>query len=150
MKYIKVYEDINEIESDLKKLLSHFISVLSSFDYDYKSFLDRREWQTEFYKGPEYSFCIEMKVDIFTKKHDIDLSLVQSLATDDEFSFQFSEYLKSINGIKFIKEEKNPFKTNKLGNVYYYTIKGGNVNNIIKQITKEDIELKIMSNKYNL
>jgi hypothetical protein len=103
MKYIKVYEDINEIESDLKKLLSHFISVLSSFDYDYKSFLDRRECQTEFYKGSEYSFCIKMKVDIFTKKHDIDLSLVQSLATDDEFSFQFSEYLKFINGIKFIK-----------------------------------------------
>ncbi len=35
-----MYEDINEIESDLKKLLSHFIKILSSFGYDYKSFLE--------------------------------------------------------------------------------------------------------------
>ncbi len=150
MRYIKMYEDINEIEGDLKKLLSHFITILSSLEYDFKSFLDHREWQTEFYKDSEYSFCIKMKVDIFTKKHDIDLSLVQSLTTDDDFSFQFAEYLKTINGIKFIREEKNPFRTNKLGNQYYYTIKGGNIDNIINQITEKDIELKTMSNKYNL
>jgi YHS domain-containing protein len=150
MKYLRMYEDINEIESDLKKLLSHFIKILSSLGYDYNSYLDRREWQTEFYKGKEYSFCIKMKVDIFTKKHDIDLKLIQSLAYDDEFSVQFADYLKTINGIKFFREEKNPFKTNKLGNTYFYTIKGGNIDNIINQITEKDIELKITSYKFNL
>jgi hypothetical protein len=91
-----------------------------------------------------------MKVDIFTKKHDIDLKLIQSLAYDDEFSVQFADYLKTINGIKFFREEKNPFKTNKLGNTYFYTIKGGNIDNIINQITEKDIELKITSYKFNL
>ncbi len=47
-----------------------------------------------------------MKVDIFTKKHDIDLILIQSLANDGNFSFELADYLKTINGIYFYKEEK--------------------------------------------
>lgn len=149
MRYIKMYEDINEYERDLKKLLSHFISIIEEFGYNGKNYLDRRTWETEYYKGPEYSFCIKLKLDILSKNHDIDLSLIQSLVVDDDFSVQLAEYLKTINGIKFIREDDNPFG-NKLGTRYEYRIKGGNIDKIISQITKEDIELKTMSNKYNL
>jgi len=149
MKYLKYYEDLDTIESDLKKLLSHLASIIKEFGYDESNYKDGRTWETEFYKGPQYSFCIKLKVDFFSKTHDIDLSLIQSIAVDDEFSIQLAEYFKTIGGINFISEDSNPFgKT--LGSKYEYSIKGGNIDNIIKQITKENIELKTTANKYNL
>lgn len=150
MRHIKMYEDINDIEMDLKKLLSHIISILTEFGYSQSNYIDNRTWESEFYKGPEYSFCIKMKVDIFTKKHDIDLKLIQSLATEDDFSNQLAEYLKTISGINFVLKTENPFKSNKLGAEFKYTIKGGNIDKIIKQITKESIELNTTTNNYNL
>lgn len=147
---IKIFEDFEKTDVELKKLISYFQTFIESFGYTVQNYLDRRTWEMEFFNSPSYSFCMKMKIDMFSKNYDIDLTLINSLATDDPFSIQLAEYLKTISGIKFIREEHNPFG-NKLGTKYEYSIKGNiNIDKIINQLNKEDFELKTSSNKYNL
>ena len=73
----------------------------------------------------------------------IDLTVT---GNNNEFAKFFKDYLKTINGIKIIKEEilfKGIWKSE-------YKINNKDVDNIIKQITNDDIEFKLTVNKYNI
>lgn len=145
---IKKFENfMGDSQKDLKKLLSHLITVIKEFGYKENNYIDNSTWETEFYKGSEYSFCIKLKLNY---KNDIDLSLVQSLTNYDNFSNIMSEYLKTIKGVKFIGEEEPVIVNLFIGTRYKYSIKNINVDKVINQITKENINLSITSNKYNL
>lgn len=146
MKYLKQFENFSN-ETELKKLLSHLISVIKEFEYQEKNYLDRGTWETEFYKDSKYSFRIKMKIDIFTKKPYINLKITIPLKFLDPFVNAFGEYLKTIKDMTLIRERENlPWKISELE----FKILDKDVNKIISQITKEDIEFKLLNNKFNI
>ena len=60
----------------------------------------------------------------------------------NDFAVFIQQYFKTITGLELWNENPNFF------NIQYKIT--GNVDDIIKQISKEDIELKMETNKYNL
>lgn len=150
MKYLRIYEHFLNNKDVLKKLHSHIISIINEFGYTHENYLDSGTWETEFYRGEDstYSFCFKFKIDTFSKNHFIKMIIVMSLRNEDPFATFIVDYLKTIKGIKVIKEEYNIGSL--LVNDVEFKILDKDVDKIIKRITKEDIELKLNSNKYNL
>lgn len=136
MKYIKKFED--KID-ELKELLSHFNSFFEEIGYDYKGYIDRGRWISEYYKDDEYMFAL-------TVNKDNNLIFQESLnnSGDDEINY-ISNYLKTINGLKI----QNQTQTNQLFiKIVFYV--SGNVYDIMEQITMDDFLFKQKTIKYNL
>jgi hypothetical protein len=159
---IKTFESFNDSDKELKKLLSHLISVIKEFGYREENYVDRQTWETEFHTDEKYSFCIKLRRNYFNH-NKIDLDLINSLIlpkryaqrnylkNDDIFFDIISEYLKTIPEIKFINQEPSVVITSeKSGAKFLYSIKKSDVDKVIKQISKESIELNISGLKYNL
>ena len=147
-RFIKMYESFFDNQDELKKLHSHIILIMNELGYTYENYLDSGSWETEFYKDTLYSICFKFKIDTFSKNHFIRMITVISLRNTDPFATFIVKYLKTIKGIKVIKEEYN------IGsmpvNDVEFKILDKDVDKIIKQININDIELKFNANKYNL
>ena len=152
MKYIKIFENYDN-QAELKKLLSHLISIIKNYEFREENYLDRGKWETQFYHiskndiAGKYVFSIILSPRIFTNNFSrypfIDLIIK---GNNNDFAIFFKEYLKTLTGIKIIKDEIL-FST-----VWRceYNINNKDVNKVIKQITKENIDLQLNANKYNL
>lgn len=141
MKYIKKFESLLD-ETELKKLNWHLINVIKKFGYENKGYLDRG-WETEFDNNSGYIFKIKLNMNNFSKNLFIQLEINALLI--DTFAQNLIKYLTQIKGIKIIREDL------KVGvNSVYFKIFDKNVDKIINQITKEDLEQFIQSNKFNI
>lgn len=141
MKHIKQFESFFD-ETELKKLDWHLINVIKKFGYENKGYLDRG-WETEFDNNSNTIFKIKLSINNFTKQLYIQLEVNALLI--DTFAQNFIKYLTKIKGIKIIREDL------KVGvNSVYFKILDKDVDKIITQITKEDLEQFILSNKFNI
>lgn len=146
MRYIKQFEKYPTFNIQLdfqKKLLSHITKVFNELGYDYGGFFLGTTHETEFYVSIDGE-----KERAFTIKGDhsvslIFLSVILGIGSlTDELGKFVPTYFKTINGLELYSEHKDFYNT---------TFKiVGDVDNIIEQITAEDIKLKFESNKYNL
>ena len=146
MKHIKQFENFFD-ETELKKLNKHLIDIIKEFGYENKGFLDNG-WETEFDNNSKYIFKIKLNINNF----DADLTnknLFIQLEIDavliDTFAQNLIEYLTQIKGIKILREDRG------VGvNYTIFKIFDEDVDKIINQITKEDLEQFIQSNKFNI
>ena len=139
MKYLKKYENINPRLDDLKKLLDHLTKVIKRFGYDYSNFFEHFKYEVEFRNEKELVFTIEGDFSVSLIYLSVNLRIG---SFDDDLSKFFSEYFKTIDGLTLYNESSSFFVTT-------FRI-DGDVNEIIKQITKEDIEMKYQGNKFNI
>ena len=152
MKYIRIYENYND-ETEIKKLLTHLISIIKSYGFREENWLDNRCWETQFYIDNTYIFRIALKLNIFSSSIRLDviegdapaLPLVEFESTSDFFNF-FIKLLKTINGVTLIEVEEY-FSDLKR---YEYKIDNKNVDTVIKLLTKENFKIAKNSNKYNI
>lgn len=151
MNYLKLYENFNDTENDVKTLLSHLTSTLKDCGYRPENYLNGTKWETEFYNGPKHSFTLELSTNRFytrkSGKNNIDLKIIKSIFNDDEFVEIFTDYLKTIKGMMF-RGEENAIGT-VLGQRFEYNVHV-DVKKIIKQITTANIQIFLDSKKYNI
>lgn len=149
MKYLSIYEDFFNYDTELKKLLIHLTSIIKKYEFREENYLDRGKWETHFYTisknniAGEYVFNIILSINNFSRYPFIDLIVT---GNDNDFAIFFKEYLKTITGIKIIRDEilfSTAWRCE-------YKINNKDVNKVIKQITKENIDLQLNANKYNL
>jgi len=151
MKYIKIFENYDN-QAELKKLLSHLISIIKNYEFSEENYLDRGKWETQFYHiskndiAGKYVFSIILSINNFSRYPFIDLIIK---GKNNDFAIFFKEYLKTLTGIKIIKDEIL-FPTTLMTVKCEYNINNKDVNKVIKQITKENIDLQLNANKYNL
>ena len=143
MKYIKTYEDSfddNPRLPDLLKLITYLKKVFQGFGYtldDWYRNIDMYELYFNFKKGRAFDIIGDYSTTL------IFLKVVMRIASTDDILAKFiPEYFKTIDGLKLYREDKDFFTTT------FQIV--GDVDDIISQITKEDIETKIESIKYNL
>jgi len=60
MKHIKLFENFEE-QIELKKLLSHLISIMEYYGYNAENYIINNRWETEFEKE-KYSFCVKLEI----------------------------------------------------------------------------------------
>ena len=84
-------------------------------------------------QNPDY-----LKTDYFSKNLTIKLTLI--IMKGDVLFDLFKEYLKTIDGIEFVKEEQY----SAFGYQCEYNIENKDVDKIVKQITTEDIDFKLL------
>ena len=139
MKYLKLYEEITNTRlPDLKKLLDHLVEVFTNIGYYHNNFLSD-ELETHFVTKDSGSRIFDLLGDYSSAFIIIKIIIrIASNATDK----QIPEYFKTIDGLKLYSEDKDWYSTT------FQIV--GDVDDIISQITKEDIETKIESIKYNL
>lgn len=146
MKFLKTYDNYipTEYELNLQKLkilIKHFTEIIEKLGFNYENYIDKQKYEVEFNHNFEYIFYLSMEIDIF--KHDnIILKIKNSLKHNFSIVLFIIEYLKNINGIKFINYDNNF--------TYTYQIKIKDVDKIINQVTIEDIKYKLEGDKYNL
>jgi hypothetical protein len=141
MRYIKQFESFFD-ETELKKLNQHLINVIKKFGYENAGFLDSG-WETVFDNNSGVIFKIKLKINNFTNR--VFIELVVNAALIDTFAQNLIKYLTQIKGIKFVREDKGVGT-----NWVYFNILDKDVDKIIKQITKDDLEKFISSNKFNI
>jgi hypothetical protein len=147
MKHLKIYENYIPSEYDvnlekLKILLKHFRIVLEEFGFNYRNYVDGHTYEIEFDdQNDDYVFYLNMKIDSF-QKNNIILQFKKSLAHKNNIVTFITEYLKNINGIKFISYDNSHTYT------YYINIK--DVDKLINQISVNDINFKLNANNYNI
>jgi len=140
MRYIKVFEDFDDNPrlSDLLKLLKHLKYIFQDFGY-----------QLEFWNNDKYeSYFKNKKGRVFDIIGDyssqlIFLKVVMRIESPNDTLAKFiPEYFKTIDGLKLYREDKDFFTTT------FQIV--GDVDDIISQITKDDIEIKLKTKSYNL
>ena len=141
MKHLKTFETKIQDINDFKRLLSHFNYFFEEIGYDFKGFIDRGNWISEYFKDNEYMFSLTVNSNSI-------LIFQESLANagDEEVHF-IGEYLKTLNGLIVSKENDNK-SYSAFKKIAFDVI--GDVDNIIKQITFDDFLLKHDTIKYNL
>lgn len=148
MRYLKTFEtktqdidDLKRLINDFKRLLSHFNYFFEEIGYDFKGFIDRGNWISEYFKDNEYMFSLTVNSNSI-------LIFQESLANagDEEVHF-IGEYLKTLNGLIVSKENDNK-SYSAFKKIVFDVI--GDVDDIIKQITFDDFLLKHDTIKYNL
>jgi len=140
MKYLKTFEkkskNISNVD-DIKKLLSHLIEIFTYYGIDYSNYYENRKYETEFHSSGTTLF--EVSVDTVLGSH---LSI--HIFNGDPFYIFLLFYFKNI------KELKIDFESNT--KIVFDII--GDVDNIIEQITNDDIDsnfkLHNSVNKFNL
>jgi len=147
MKYIKKYESVNPNSrlDELKKLLSHFVSMFKELGYGHQAHYDEYQYVNNFYNQ-------DFKNNFDRRAFDIDgefsnslifLSVTMRIASvDDELVEFIPDYLKTISGLKLYSENPGFFNTQ-------FEIVD-NVDNIIDQISIKDFELKADRKKFNI
>jgi len=141
MKYIKKYEDLNlahEFDiNESKRLLSHLIKIFNEIGYDNSNYYDRGKHESEFFENSHFLFLISVEA-----KYQKILSITISILGNRNETVSFiPKYFDSISGLKKLH--------NSLSDVFDYEIIG-DVDDIIDQISTDNFEIKINSNKYNL
>lgn len=137
---ITLFENFNPMLDEQKKLLSHITKIFNQMGYDYYGYLDRGTFETDYFKTKNNI--------VFNIKGDHSVSLIFLTITlrigsvDDEVAKFVPDYFKTIDGLELYREDKDWFNTT-------FEIVG-NVDDIIKQITVEDFEIKFKSKNYNL
>ena len=153
MKYIKQFENI-ENEVELKKLLSHLCSIIKDYGYAEENYIDNGKWETDFHskesvlKNTKYAFGIKLHTDNFYKRPFINLEITVPLRISDPFAIFFMGYLKTIKGMKIIKEEHISIFSGI--DKIFFKILDKDVDRIIRQINKKDIDSKLELIKYNI
>jgi hypothetical protein len=144
MRYIKTYEDsenIEELKKDLKKLLLHIRRILNNY---YSSTVDFGDDQYSIYFS-NISVPTQRVIDIqgeFSSSLTF-LSITLRIGSIyDDFPKFLQEYFKTISGLELYNESPSFYNTQ-----FKIT---GDMDDIINQISKEDIEIKSNSNKYNI
>lgn len=136
MKYLKTYELLNKLDtSDNPIFIEFMISFITSLDYNLTTNYNIKYGINEicFYKKllsnmVSLQFTIEILEDeLFIKIYG------------NEFKF-IEEYLETIYGLDLIGFEHH---------IYNFEIKG-NIQDIMKQITKEYFYFKRQANKFNI
>jgi len=145
MKHIKTYEDNNYRKDldDLKKLLYHIKTVIDSFDYSSKIEFTDYQYNIGFFKNSNRAAIKMTAMDIggeFSKSLTF-LSITLRIGMNSFTQF-IQRYFKTINGLELYNEKPDFY------NIQYKIT--GDVDDIIKQISKENIELQLNTNKYNL
>jgi hypothetical protein len=144
MKHIKAYEDlenIKELKEDLKRLLLHikyvlkdkYVATINFDDYQYSI------WFSNSSKPEER--VIDIQGEFSSSLTFLSITLRIGSVYDDFPKF-LQEYFKTISGLEL--HSKNPI----FFNITYKIT--DNIDNIINQISKEDMEIKLNSNKYNI
>lgn len=144
MIYIKIYEDFafdfqkreKEI-SQIKNLTSQINDLFIDLGFDNQNYMDFGKYETEFFKNGDYLFAV-----IISYTLDKRIIFKKSLANENIMVDFIPEYFKSIKGLQLMLKEGNY--------EYDFFIKDKNIDNIIKQISKEDFLFKFETNKYNL
>ena len=153
MKYIKQYENFED-QIELKKLLSHLISIIKEYGYTEQNYIQTGTWETEFHnkesvlKDSKYAFGIKMNIDYFSKRPFINFEISVPLRISDPFAIFFLTYLKTIKGMKILKEKHITIFSGI--DKIFFKILDKDVDKIIRQITKEDIDSKLELIKYNI
>lgn len=147
MKFLKEYQNYIPTEYDvnlekLKMLLNHFTSIFIEFDFNYRNYFKGQTYEVEYDDlNDDYIFYLGMKINLF-KRNEIVLQIKKSLSQKNKIVNFITEYLKNINGIKFISYDNSHTYT------YYINVK--DVDKLINQISVDDIEFKMDANKYNI
>ena len=142
MKYLKRFEstDNYSYEHELKKLLSHLAKVFSELGFNYNNYYDRGRYETIFDKDSKRAF------NIFVDPYDKALQLTLSV----EYQYIY-DYFKTISGL--VENGSTPVNIPSM-NIYVKYIINFNIkgkpSKLIKKFSKEDFEMKMNSNKYNL
>ena len=141
MRYIKQFESFFD-QTELKKLNKHLIDVIKKFGYENTGYLDNG-WETEFDNHSHTIFKIKLSINNFTNHVFIQLEIDAALV--DTFAQDLIKYLRQIKGIKILRVDSG------VGvNYTIFKIFDKDVDKIINQITKEDLEQFIQSNKFNI
>jgi len=142
MKYIKAYEGVNPNKrlDELKKLLSHLSDIFIQLGYEHSQNYDEYQYTNHFYrKQRENSFDI---VGEFSNSL-IFLAFIKRIGSlDDDLAQYIPKYFRTIKGLKLYSENTT------FNNTTFEVI--DNVDDIIEQISMEDIELKMDREKYNI
>ena len=143
MKYLKRFESLSDeykYEYEIKKLLTHIIKVFVELGFDYNNWYDRGEYETIFKKDSTRAFNIT--INPYRKTLKLELS----------YNYQYMyDYFKSLSGL--VETSSTPVIMRSM-NMYVKHIINFDIkwkpSKLIKQISKEDFEMKMNSNKYNL
>lgn len=138
MKHVKKYKTREQLDSDLKKILSHFIKFLNELGFKNENYLTASNWQTDFSIDGTDIFYISMamnfQLDVIIVNFDIykSYSLLES----------FIEYLKT--KIEYTEQYSSMGRENIRFKIT------GEADNLINSISIPDFEIFMDSKKYNL
>lgn len=136
---ITIFEKFwTENELKIPKLNDHLTSIFKKigFSVKYTSEIGKQH----FYK-PDHNSNDYIKVLFYTKSWSNSISF--NIGDHSDIIQFIPTYLKTINGL--IVEHKKGYTQFEVG-----ISDDADINNIIKQITKKDFELKLKINKYNI
>lgn len=150
MKYLKKFEskDIKSI-TDLKKLIEHISKLFTELDLhcvlNYLEYLNIKEYTLSiFSKNKDIDFENNW---IFKKIFSIDVNtthdgcIILNNLVDYDTLYDFVKiYFNTIDGLEMMADFSAYVK--------FYIV--GDVNDIIKRITKDDFQMKYYSKKYNI
>lgn len=146
MKYLKLFIEKNSeyekrelLIKDSKRLLQFFNKLFESLGYDYAGYdyagyLENNSHTSEYRKSGDYIFSIK-----FYSREKISFEISRSLANIDPIVDALSQIIQTIKGVKIMNIGVN-----------YISFDIKNVDNIINNLSKEDLEVMIQSNKFNL
>ena len=148
MKYIKLYDSefskartpVSDMD-ELKKLLSHLRKILEELGWEYEGYLDGRKFDAQFSMSlGEDRFKNMFHVFIYSELGGKILEIKRH--KKDEKSKFLEDYLMTINGI-----EEDYYDQNIITSCSFWI---NDVDEIIKQISKDNIELFIDTKNFNL
>jgi hypothetical protein len=133
MKYIKenVFQNRENDIIDSKTLLSQIIALIIGLGYDHRNYYDRGDYETEFTNDTNSLFFVTVSPALKNIK-------IRYLSTDIDAE-HIVDYFKTLKGLTY-------YNSNHQCTFHI----DDNINDITKQISKKDFELKQTANKYNL
>jgi len=140
MRYIRTFEDSfgkNPRLHDLYKIINYLKILFQDFGYEYNRGYSINELEFKNKKGRVFDINGDYSTTL------IFLSVVMRIeSTNDILANFIPEYFKTIDGLKLYREDNDFFSTT------FQIV--GDVDDIISQITKDDIEMKLKTKSYNL
>ncbi len=134
MKYLKSFESVELFKSDMDKLLSHILQILIKYDFDYKNYSNHNNWEIEFFKNKQFMFMFTS-----TRNNELEIIISDYFDKNPEKEFNIIKFLQNIKGLVTLASLPE-FKFKMISPV----------NDIIKQITIENIEFFKDATQYNL
>ena len=146
MKHLKTYENKfsdNPRLQELKELLSYLTKIFNELGYDHSSWYEIGKYEIQFsdLNKEKHKHCFNLEGEYSTSK--IFLAVILRIGSfDDDLSKFLQEYFKTIKGLKLHSESSEWYNTT------FEVV--GNLNDITKQISVEDIKMKFNAKKYNI
>jgi len=151
MKYLKTFEAIDRVKildfndtfvNQIKKLYSHLINIFDDLGYDYNNYYDNGSYETLFnYDNVDERF----KLTLNPKNQTLEVEISESNL------LYITNYFKTIDGLSEIRSSdiySHQTRSIFTAEIIFKITK--NIDYIISQISKDDFQLKMNTNKYNL